>query len=204
MRSPFRLNLLAILLTACSTAIDPAPSSQKDRDLIEGYWRFSDRLTTISIERCASGIAKLCGLLIAFDGERTARNYETSDLSRWGERRCRSEVIVVDPDPERDGLYVGRIQDPSSGQTYAVELTLRSKSVLEAHTFLSVTLDETVDMALHAALGRAPTLIDTGSYIARTLAGKELHSEVERWRRISLPHQRCDRPIIKSNKGGSK
>ena len=197
----FRPSLLVLLVAACATTVETESSDKTVPDPIKGYWRFSDQVTTIMIDECASKAGRLCGLLIGFDGEASARNFETSDFNRWGERKCRSQVLQIVPDPERPSSYTGRVQDHSDGQTYAIELTLRSTGLLEAHTFLSVSLDETVGMAADAALGGAPSILDTTSYLARAFAGKELHSEIERWRRISIPHQRCDRPSIKLNKG---
>jgi hypothetical protein len=112
--------------------------------------------------------------------------------------------LNVASDPDRSGFYIGDIRNQKDGQVYAIELTLRANGILEAHTFLSVSMDETAEMAIGAALGSPPSVIDVGSYLARALAGKELHSEVERWRRISYPHDRCDRPSITTHKGHSE
>lgn len=204
MLSLFRLSLLTLLVAACSTTVEPNLSTHIERDPIEGFWRFSDRSTTLLIERCMSDPRKFCGLLIEFDGEADTRDFDTSDFNKWGERKCRSNVLEIAPDPTRPGFYVGKIQDPLEGQVYAIELNQRSNGILEAHTFLSVSIDETVDIAIESALGSSPSIFNAGSYLVRALAGKELHSEVERWRRMSLPLERCDRPSVKSKKELSK
>lgn len=193
--------LSVAIVAACATTDTVDQTAMISIDPIEGYWKLSDQETILSIERCAHGSGSHCGILVVFEGDKDDRKYLTADFISWGQRKCRSTILQIDADPQRPDRYLGAIESQTDGQTYTIELTLRMNGIIDAHTFLSADLEEAVDMAVGAALGDSPSIIDAGSFLARAVAGKELHSEVERWTRVASPSSRCDRPSIKPHKG---
>ena len=167
-------------------------------DSIEGFWRLENGTSVVEIAPCRVGRKPLCGRLIAFEREPTDRDYLTSDFMSWGQRLCRSEV-VTDIEVSRDErVYSGSYYAPHEGTNYNLMLLRKDNDTVEARIYLGASLDEVIDLAIGSALGSAPSLFTSLSFLTRAGVGKELLGETVDWHRVHQPEGRCDRPSIKS------
>ena len=193
---------LAVSLGACASSPAQTPRSLS-ADPLEGYWSLGDREAIIQVKRCGEKAETLCGRLIQFEGNPKRRDYQTSDWSSWGGRLCGANVLVdMSRDPDT-GVYNGHFYDHTSGGVYNLMLAGPDVQTVGAMIYHGTSADEFIDVAINSALGSAPDMFD-GAYLAlRTVAGQELLSETETWRRVAAPGERCDRPAA-FNKRHSK
>ncbi len=84
-------------------------------------------------------------------------------------------------------VWRGQVYQRSEGRIVDAELKLTSPRTLDVLLYEGANLDEGVSLAIFAALGSPPDLIDLGDYGLRVIMGRELFGQSQIWRQSALP-----------------
>ncbi|WP_291078145.1 DUF2147 domain-containing protein [Hyphomonas sp.] len=184
------LVVLTIALSACATSPVTNESQTRAVHPIEGIWRIDDAASYIEIRPCKNDTEKLCGHLIAFDGNPKARDYLHPSWLHWGQKLCGSLIVADLEQSEAAQIYRGTLYDPNEGQVYNLIVLAKSRDEIEARIYLGASIDEAIGLGVGALSG------DTGivsllSFFTRAGIGREHLGETVQWRRASYPIETC-------------
>ncbi|MFP3385358.1 DUF2147 domain-containing protein [Tritonibacter sp. SIMBA_163] len=182
--------LVSIAVGACAASDQEGEIVARAISPLEGYWTLSDAPNTVLIEPCETGSEKLCGRLVVFEGDPSARDAFNPDLFAWGQKICNSVVISDLEATKEPQSYTGRFYDPGEGEDLNLIISMTSHNVIEARAYYGASIDEAVDLGVAAATGELPVFA-TVSYATRAIIGKKHLGETFSWVRTAQPQQLC-------------
>ncbi len=197
-----KLNLSSavfIFLVGCTTISNDIPDPTSPPPFI-GYWQMQDASSVISIEPCSKKSKKYCGKVIAYNGKNTARYLRTSDLARWGNLICNSNVLTQIKPTDNADEYSGQLYDFRSGETIKVNLVVINADRIDVINAPENKLDRSIDMAISAATGDplsiiTDMLISKGTNIILEHTNEPLLTATGIWGRVSYDEPRCDTSV---------
>ncbi|WP_306017464.1 DUF2147 domain-containing protein [Oceanicaulis sp. MMSF_3324] len=154
---------------------------------MSGTWRLPDTQGWVELGPCPEAQHRLCGILVGFDGDHAARDFIHPDFRSWGELACGSEIVLSAEHYPMADVWRGQVYQRSEGRIVDAELKLTSPRTLDVLLYEGANLDEGVSLAIFAALGSPPDLIDLGDYGLRVIMGRELFGQSQIWRQSALP-----------------
>lgn len=168
--TPRRLSL--VLLCALAGAAQATPP--------DGRWWLLPGQAALELAPCAEQAGHYCGRLLL--AERDARDYANPDLFAWGRPLC-GQTIVSGLQAQADGRWQGgRLYDPDSGESYALELQEVGDEALRVLVYPDASAEEALDLAVSAARGKL-SVLDASYFALRLAIGKSRLGEVQRWAR---------------------
>lgn len=146
----------------------------------QGRWWLLLGQAALQLAPCAEQAEHYCGRLLL--SERDARDYANPGLLEWGRPLC-GATIVSGLQAQADGSWQGgRLYDPDSGESYALELQEVGDEALRVLVYPDASADEALDLAVAAARGKL-SVLDAGYFAVRLAIGKSRLGEVQRWAR---------------------
>lgn len=154
----------------------------------DGRWWLLPGQVALELAPCTDQVEHYCGRLLL--SERDARDYANPDFFDWGRPLC-GAVIVTGLRAAADGRWeAGRLYDPDSGDSYALELQAVEEETLHVLVYPDASADEAIDLAVSAARGKFSAL-DAGYYALRLAIGKSHLGEVQHWARADASLADC-------------
>lgn len=173
-------------LTACaSSAAITTPPPALER--ISGLWRLPDDQGWVELGPCPERNDQLCGALVGFEGDHSARDYNHPDFWAWGERLCGVSVLESALFDDETGVWRGHAYWREEGHILDAELIQIQPDTLGVLLFDGADLDEGISMAVAALLGSAPDPFDLAYYAARVRLGQDVLSQTQEWKREAPP-----------------
>ncbi|WP_018996483.1 DUF2147 domain-containing protein [Hirschia maritima] len=181
------------VLTSCATPQKQAELTPELRPF-EGYWRLHDEIGTIQISTCEKDNQKICGQLIQFQGKTNDRDFSNPDFWAWGQKVCGSQILHDLQYNQRSKTLTGFVYIREKGKVFNIEAWPRHTGRLEVLIYEGTSINESVDIAINAALGNLPDMLSSADYLFRLTAGKEITGELAHWKKVISPLDRCDTP----------